>query len=234
METCCEVKEAVPEDTIIIHIPVYLCWTHTASQPPLPSAYKGDHNTNMLNDEEDNPTNFPTSPAELKGPYSCQSSALWTSSCFSQGSPQWVNSLYQPYIFLPLILQNELPVLAYEVHKPPLGLSLVPALGILLQMCSLSLLSTCPVLSLDCSPLLPKHPASAVPLMDSFLSLYVALFPQRTSSFSSLWPLPLRHTSSLIPLPSCGPFISFLKRLSHIPAGILLWPAYCRLLTPSI
>lgn len=163
METCCEVKEAVPEDTIIIHIPVYLCWTHTASQPPLPSAYKGDHNTNMLNDEEDNPTNFRTSPAELKGPYSCQSSALWTSCCFSQGSPQWVNSLYQPYIFLPLILQNELPVLDYEVHKPPLGLFLVPALGILLQMCSLSLLSICPVLSLDCSPLLPKHPASAVP-----------------------------------------------------------------------
>lgn len=123
------------------------------------------------------------------------------------------------FFFLPLILKKELPVLHYEVHKPPLGLFRLPALGILLQMCSLFLLSICPVLRLDC--LLPKHPAFAVPLMDSFLSLYVASFPQRTSSFSSLWPLPLRHTS-LIPLPSCGPFISFLKRLSHIPAGILL------------
>lgn len=48
---------------------------NTYSKPP-PSAYKGDQNTNMPNDEEDNPSNFHSSPAELKGPDSCQSSAL--------------------------------------------------------------------------------------------------------------------------------------------------------------
>lgn len=82
VETCCEVKEAVPEDTIIIHIPVYLQYVEHIQQPA-PSAYKGDHNTNMLNDEEDNPCNFHTGPAEIKGPDSCQSSALWTSCCSS-------------------------------------------------------------------------------------------------------------------------------------------------------